>query len=101
MQTSGKLARRSTPAQQEGCSARRLQRQSFSATPCCSETLLSRRPPHTPFAAILLLFYSSPLSTILLVLRTRNSSSLQLPLSVMNIINGAWWQRGVFWGTGR
>lgn len=50
-----------------------------------------------PLTAILLLFYSSPLSTILLVLRTRNSSSLQLPLSVMNIINGAWWQRGVFW----
>lgn len=41
--------------------------------------------------AILLLFYSSPLSTILLVLRTRNSSSLQLPLSVMNIINGSLW----------
>ena len=39
-------------------------------------------------AAILLLFYSAPLSTVLLVLRTRNSVSLQLSLSVMNLING-------------
>lgn len=54
-------------------------------------------------AAILLLFYSSPLSTILLVLRTRNSSSLQLPLSVMNIVNGGqgWRQGSGMWSFGR
>ncbi|KAL4452035.1 hypothetical protein ABPG75_007697 [Micractinium tetrahymenae] len=41
--------------------------------------------------AILIIFYASPLSTCLEVLRTRCSASLNLPLSVMNVINGTLW----------
>jgi solute carrier family 50 protein (sugar transporter) len=49
-------------------------------------------PPAAPLpAAILLIFYASPLSTLLEVLRTRCSASLNLPLSVMNVINGSLW----------
>ena len=47
----------------------------------------ARRCP--PLAAILIIFYAAPLSTCLEVLRTRCSASLNLPLSVMNVINGA------------
>jgi solute carrier family 50 protein (sugar transporter) len=42
-------------------------------------------------AAILLLFYASPLSTVVEVVRSRSSDSLHLPLSVMNIVNGSLW----------
>lgn len=41
--------------------------------------------------AILIIFYAAPLSTCLEVLRTRCSASLNLPLSVMNVINGSLW----------
>ena len=84
---------------------------------CCSKALLRvthalgiRLPPSSPvspalgtllatpcplpspsFAAILLLFYSAPLSTILEVVRTRSSATLNLPLSVMNVVNGSLW----------
>ena len=42
-------------------------------------------------AAILIIFYAAPLSTVMGVLRTRSSATLNLPLSVMNIINGGLW----------
>ena len=41
--------------------------------------------------AILLVFYCSPLTTVLEVLRNKSSASLHLPLSVMTIINGTLW----------
>ncbi|PSC71016.1 cysteine desulfurase [Micractinium conductrix] len=41
--------------------------------------------------AILIIFYAAPLSTVMGVLRTRSSATLNLPLSVMNIINGGLW----------
>lgn len=41
--------------------------------------------------AILLIFYASPLSTVLEVVRSRSSATLNLPLSVMNVINGTLW----------
>jgi uncharacterized protein with PQ loop repeat len=40
---------------------------------------------------ILFCYYMSPLATLALVLRTRNSSSLTLPLCVMNTVNGCLW----------
>lgn len=53
--------------------------------------LPTRLPTRRPCTAILLIFYASPLSTIFEVVRTRNSASLQLPLSVMNAVNGGLW----------
>eukprot|EP00887_Chlorella_sp_A99_P007766 scaffold20.g7766.t1 len=41
--------------------------------------------------AILLMYYAAPLSTILTVVRTRNSSSLFFPLAIMNSVNGTLW----------
>lgn len=41
--------------------------------------------------AILLVYYTAPLSTIYKVIKTRNSSSLYWPLSVMNVVNGTLW----------
>jgi solute carrier family 50 protein (sugar transporter) len=41
--------------------------------------------------AILLVYYAAPLSTIITVVRTRNSASLHMPLSIMNTINGVLW----------
>lgn len=41
--------------------------------------------------AILLIFYAAPLSTVLEVVRTRSSATLNLPLSVMNVVNGSLW----------
>lgn len=40
---------------------------------------------------ILFLFYLSPLSTALHVVRHRDSTSLTLPLCIMNAVNGAFW----------
>ena len=40
---------------------------------------------------ILLVFYCSPLTALLQVFRTRSSSSLHLPLSIMTILNGSLW----------
>ena len=36
-------------------------------------------------------FYLSPLSTLLHVLRSKSSASLHLPLSIMTIVNGGLW----------
>jgi solute carrier family 50 protein (sugar transporter) len=41
--------------------------------------------------SVLLVFYASPLSALARVLRSRNSSSLQLPFAAMNAANGALW----------
>ena len=41
--------------------------------------------------AILLCFYTSPLSTVANIIKTKDSSSLTLPLCVMNIVNGTLW----------
>lgn len=41
--------------------------------------------------AILITYYAAPLSTLLQVWRTRNASSLSLPLASANAANGALW----------
>jgi hypothetical protein len=41
--------------------------------------------------SILFCYYLSPLATLALVLKTRSSASLTLPLCVMNIVNGSLW----------
>ena len=41
--------------------------------------------------AILLMYYAAPLSTIITVIKTKNAASLNLPLSVMQCINGCLW----------
>jgi uncharacterized protein with PQ loop repeat len=40
---------------------------------------------------VLFMYYTSPLSTLADVLRHRDSSSLTLPMSVMNVVNGLLW----------
>lgn len=40
---------------------------------------------------MLVFFFLSPLSTLLTVVRRRDSASLVLPLCVMNILNGSLW----------
>lgn len=40
---------------------------------------------------ILLMYYGAPLSTIVTVVKTKNSSTLNLPLCVMQCINGCLW----------
>jgi uncharacterized protein with PQ loop repeat len=40
---------------------------------------------------VLFMYYMSPLSTLADVLRHRDSSSLTLPMSVMNVVNGLLW----------
>ena len=37
------------------------------------------------------LYYGAPLSTMLEVIKTKNSASILLPLTVMNVINAALW----------
>ncbi|KAJ3071003.1 hypothetical protein HK102_006530 [Quaeritorhiza haematococci] len=41
--------------------------------------------------AVLIIFYSSPLSVLYKVISTRNSASLLWPLAVANVINGVLW----------
>eukprot|EP00958_Prasinococcus_capsulatus_P004438 scaffold412_cov388-Prasinococcus_capsulatus_cf.AAC.12 len=41
--------------------------------------------------SVLLVYYSAPLSTIVAVLKTRSSASLQLILCVANTVNGGLW----------
>jgi len=41
--------------------------------------------------AILVLYYTAPLSTVLTVVRTRNTASIYWPLSLMNCLNGSLW----------
>ena len=41
--------------------------------------------------AILLIFYCSPLTTVMDVFRSKCSASLHMPLSIMTIINGSLW----------
>lgn len=41
--------------------------------------------------AILGIYYAAPLSVMLGVLRTRDSSTLLLPLAIMNTVNGTLW----------
>lgn len=55
--------------------------------------LCTANPPRARGAAnvILFLFYLSPLSTLLDVLRHRDSTSLVLPLCAMNVGNGTLW----------
>ena len=40
---------------------------------------------------VLAIYYTAPLSTMAAVLRQRDSSSLNAPLSVMNVVNGCLW----------
>jgi solute carrier family 50 protein (sugar transporter) len=40
---------------------------------------------------ILLLYYAAPLSTVLSVIRTKSSKSLNLPLAIMQCVNGCLW----------
>ena len=72
---------------QPGTSSRPLSCLACPPPPCFLPGNAARPLP----AAILLIFYASPLSTLLEVLRTRCSASLNLPLSVMNVINGSLW----------
>jgi solute carrier family 50 protein (sugar transporter) len=39
----------------------------------------------------LVIFYSSPLSTLAMVIKTRNSESIHGPLAIANGINGILW----------
>ncbi|KAG7673326.1 hypothetical protein Ndes2526B_g03233 [Nannochloris sp. 'desiccata'] len=41
--------------------------------------------------AILLLYYTAPLSTIITVLRTKSAATLHFPLAIMQIFNGGLW----------
>jgi solute carrier family 50 protein (sugar transporter) len=41
--------------------------------------------------AILLVYYTAPLSTIITVLRTKSAATLHFPLAIMQIINGGLW----------
>lgn len=40
---------------------------------------------------ILVIFYSSPLSTVAMVIKTRNSNSIYAPLAIANGVNGILW----------
>jgi solute carrier family 50 (sugar transporter) len=41
--------------------------------------------------AILLVYYAAPLSTIFTVISTRSAATLNVPLAVMQLINGSTW----------
>jgi len=41
--------------------------------------------------AILLMYYAAPLSTVITVIKTKSAASLNLPLGVMQTVNGLLW----------
>jgi len=66
-------------------------------SPCTLQTPETNPPTHQPTrrgstaVGVLAIYYVAPLTTMLKVLRQRDSASLNGPLSTMNVINGALW----------